>query len=313
MGKTDFSQCTMNRFYFDREENAYQLKEENEKLMLEINRLSNVPKKLSTSSFTSKPPNFSDLIKDLSICNSKTKSLWSKDEKSEVHTNQASSLSSLRNVFSTNLNSGEFFDNNAGDRPCPRYNTLKAQQNITPFEGFNTSNMKVQSNSNIRTEQVAKEKRRMDERLIGEIAFQLDKRILHNVFSTHKRLYGFNVRNISEKIDEYTRDFSSGAVEIEKRENLRAKRDATIKFLSRAAHYDIKKHALMCEKLINRFGVLRVGSTRGKEEYRSVMTEKYLKSAIMSTIEPESTYDTLIILNSLLAFAKLDGKSLFLW
>ena len=73
----------MNRFYFDREENAYQLKEENEKLMLEINRLSNVPKKLSTSSFTSKPPNFSDLIKDLSICNSKTKSLWSKDEKSE--------------------------------------------------------------------------------------------------------------------------------------------------------------------------------------------------------------------------------------
>lgn len=43
------------------------------------------------------------------------------------------------------------------------------------------------------------------------------------------------------------------------------------------------------------------------------MTEQYLKSAIMRTIEPESTYDTLIILNSLLAFAKLDGKSLFLW
>jgi len=303
----------MSKFYFDRNEDAYQLKAENEKLMMEINRLSNVPKKLSTSTFSSKTPNFSDLLKDLSTCNSKTKSLWSKDEKSEVYTNQASSLSSLRNVISSNVNSNEFFDRNAGDQPYPEYKTSKIQRNVPPFEGFNNKSMKLQGNNNTRSELVAKEKRRMNERLIGEIAFQLDKRILHNVFSTNKRLYGFNVRNMSEKIDEYTRDFASGAVEIEKRENLRAKRDATITFLSRAAHYDIKKHAPMCEKLINRFGVLKLGSTRSKEEYRSVMTEKYLKSAIMSTIEPESTYDTLIILNSLLAFAKLDGKPLFLW
>ena len=73
----------MSKFYFDRDEDAYQLKAENEKLMMEINRLSNVPKKLSTSTFSSKTPNFSDLLKDLSTCNSKTKSLWSKDEKSE--------------------------------------------------------------------------------------------------------------------------------------------------------------------------------------------------------------------------------------
>ncbi len=44
-----------------------------------------------------------------------------------------------------------------------------------------------------------------------------------------------------------------------------------------------------------------------------MMREEFLKSAIMATVEADCTYDALTLLNSLLAFAKLDGKSLFLW
>ena len=156
-------------------------------------------------------------------------------------------------------------------------------------------------------------KKRIQERVVGEIAFQLDKRILHNIFTHRKRLYGFSVRNIAEKIDEYTRDPHTGAVEIEKREQLRGKRDATMTFLSRAAGYNAKYHPVFTEQLINRYGVLRVVKGRTEEECKDVMTAEYLKSVIMSTVEPESTYDSLTLLNALLAFSKLDGKSLFLW
>lgn len=43
-----------------------------------------------------------------------------------------------------------------------------------------------------------------NERLLGEIAYQLDRRILSYVFQAHPRLYGFILLNIPQRIIEVT-------------------------------------------------------------------------------------------------------------
>lgn len=150
-------------------------------------------------------------------------------------------------------------------------------------------------------------------RLIGEIAFQLDRRILQHVFSHRKRLYGFTVRNISQKIDEYSDDFRTGAVDEVKKKMLVKKRDETFRYLQTTSGYNSKYHPIFSEMLINKFGVLKINCNDKVSCYEPMREVDYLKSVILSILDPEYTYDALIILYSLKAFSDFDGKPLFIW
>ena len=140
--------------------------------------------------------------------------------------------------------------------------------------------------------------------MIGEIALQLDRRILQHVFAPRKRLYGFTVRNIREKIEECSTD-AEGKLYDQSREGLLSRHESLMTFLFCSAGYHEAYHATFSELLVNTFGVLR---------QKSKTTQQYedLKCLVNDSLKESYARETMILLDSLAALAKLDAKPLFI-
>jgi len=141
--------------------------------------------------------------------------------------------------------------------------------------------------------------------MIGEIALQLDRRILQFVFAPRQRLYGFTVRNIRGKIEECSTDVVEGNVDENIRKKLTEKYDSLIAYLNSNSGYQELYHAIFSEILVNAFGVLRSKS-------RKLIEYEDLKLLINHCLKKCYATETIIILDSLVALAKLDGKQLFI-
>lgn len=142
--------------------------------------------------------------------------------------------------------------------------------------------------------------------MIGEIAFQLDRRILQHIFAPRKRLYGFTARNIKEKIEECALDCDNEKTRKTIKEQLLSKYEALMNYLYNYSGYNHTYHPIFSEILVNSFGVLR---SKARQEARSDYEE--LKQLLHRSIEPKVVSDALTLLNSLVALSELDGNSLF--
>ena len=145
----------------------------------------------------------------------------------------------------------------------------------------------------------------IDRRMIGEIALQLDRRILQFVFAPRRRLYGFTVRNIRDKIEECSTDVVDGKIDEKTRRNMTEKLDSLIAFLYCSSGYQELYHAVFAEILINAFGVLRSKSHK-------MMEYEDLKILINRCLKNSYAKEALILLDSLSGLAKIDGKHLFI-
>ncbi|XP_054432456.1 speriolin-like protein [Pteronotus mesoamericanus] len=149
-----------------------------------------------------------------------------------------------------------------------------------------------------------------DGRIVGEIAFQLDRRILAYVFPGVTRLYGFTVSNIPDKIKQTSIKSLDGSVDEKKL------RELTHRYLTLMARleklgYNREVHPVFSEFLINTYGILKQRPDLRANPLHS--SPAALRKLVIDIVPPKFLGDSLLLLNCLCELSKEDSKPLFAW
>ncbi|KAM8825946.1 speriolin-like protein [Synchiropus picturatus] len=145
-------------------------------------------------------------------------------------------------------------------------------------------------------------------RILGEVALQLDRRILSYVFQGHKRRYGFTISNIPAKIKEVSIHPLTRQVNEDYELHLTRRYDRLMGNLTQKG-YRTPFHPLFSEFIVNTFGVFeRPGSQT--LEYNN---PDFLKTLIMTEAPQNLQEDLIIILDCLCFMAEKYKRTLFKW
>ncbi|XP_058887960.1 speriolin-like protein isoform X3 [Acipenser ruthenus] len=149
-----------------------------------------------------------------------------------------------------------------------------------------------------------------DGRVVGEIAFQLDRRILALVFPGTTRLYGYTVSNIPEKIQQRSRNPVPGSVAQQTSRDMTQRYCALMSQLERFG-YNWEIHPAFCEFIINTYGILK---QRPQEQPQVAYNDPVaLRKVAIDTVPAKFLRDSMLILNCLCELSRRDGKPLFTW
>uniref|UniRef100_A0A8C3W5T3 Spermatosis and centriole associated 1 like n=1 Tax=Catagonus wagneri TaxID=51154 RepID=A0A8C3W5T3_9CETA len=149
-----------------------------------------------------------------------------------------------------------------------------------------------------------------DGRIVGEIAFQLDRRILACVFPGVTRLYGFTVSNIPEKIKQTSIKSLDGSVDEKKLREL-THRYVTLTARLERLGYSRDVHPAFSELLVNTYGILKQRpDVRANPLHRSPAA---LRKLVIDVVPPKFLGDALLLLSCLCELSKEDGRPLFAW
>ncbi|XP_025033309.1 uncharacterized protein LOC103059963 [Python bivittatus] len=149
------------------------------------------------------------------------------------------------------------------------------------------------------------------ERIVGEIAFQLDRRILSSIFPDRVRLYGFTVRNIPEKIAQREKDpFLQLSPE---QSDIIMERYSNVMASLKPLGYDPDVHPRLTERTVNTFGILRERPEASTPEAAAYNDTQHLEDVVKSVAPPDTLEDCLLLLRCLHKLSHDDGKPLFIW
>ncbi|XP_027008367.2 speriolin-like [Tachysurus fulvidraco] len=150
------------------------------------------------------------------------------------------------------------------------------------------------------------------ERLMGEIAFQLERRILSHVFYKQRRLYGFTVHNIQDKIIQVSTHPLTGKVDEAYRSEITERYVDLMDRLS-ALGYNVKLHPLFTEFIINTYGILKDRPNAHVAQEQDYNDLDVLRCVMLETMPSSLLKDMLVLFCCLGYMVKKDRKPVILW
>ncbi|KAM4581028.1 speriolin-like protein [Odontesthes bonariensis] len=150
------------------------------------------------------------------------------------------------------------------------------------------------------------------QRLFGEIAYQLDRRILSYVFQAHERLYGFTLFNIPEKIIEVSTHPLTGKVDEGYQLHL-TQRYVDLMDRLRQLGYKPALHPPFSEFIVNTYGILKERPSKSSAQESDYNSPDFLRKLIITTAPTKLQKDLLLVLSCLCNMAAKDRKPLLLW
>uniref|UniRef100_A0A8C6NY75 Speriolin C-terminal domain-containing protein n=1 Tax=Nothobranchius furzeri TaxID=105023 RepID=A0A8C6NY75_NOTFU len=149
-------------------------------------------------------------------------------------------------------------------------------------------------------------------RVIGEMVFQLDRRILSHIFQAQTRLYGFTLRNIPEKIEELSTHPLTGKVDMGYRHHLSQRHTHLMSKLSQLG-YKAALHPLFSEFIVNTYGILKERPGENSPHGTEYNDPDLLRRLIVTTTPQKMHKDLHVLLTCLCYMAEQDRKLLMLW
>ncbi|KAM4040195.1 speriolin-like protein [Anomaloglossus baeobatrachus] len=149
------------------------------------------------------------------------------------------------------------------------------------------------------------------QRIVGEMAFQLDVRILWAIFPEQHQLYGYRLPYIKERIIQVTTSPTTGKVDEQLRSELYQRYNHIMDEL-RKLGYNPAVHPRFTEYIVNTYGITKDRNAR-TENFASYNDPQYLNEMITECMPRDIVKDIITILNCLVYFAREDGESLLIF
>uniref|UniRef100_A0A096M698 Speriolin C-terminal domain-containing protein n=1 Tax=Poecilia formosa TaxID=48698 RepID=A0A096M698_POEFO len=149
-------------------------------------------------------------------------------------------------------------------------------------------------------------------RLLGEIAYQLDRRILSYVFQAHQRLYGFILLNIPQRIVEVSTHPLTGHMDEAYRLYLSNRFTDLMESLGKLG-YKLALHAPFCEFIVNSYGILKERPRKGSSQWAEYNNPDFLIKMIENIAPRRLQKDMLLVLSCLCYLSTKDKKPLLAW
>ncbi|XP_042345490.1 speriolin-like [Plectropomus leopardus] len=150
------------------------------------------------------------------------------------------------------------------------------------------------------------------ERLLGEIAYQLDRRILSHIFQGQKRLYGFTLLNIPHKIIEVSSHPLTGKVDDGYRLHLTQRYADLMERLNQLG-YKPTLHPPFTEFIVNTYGILKERPCENSPQATEYNNPDFLRNFIVTTAPRKLQRDLLLVLTCLCNMAEQHRKPLLMW